>query len=118
MKVLTKPVDLGEGKTVTVRELTVGEIRAWLAEAEQASEAGVDVIGGLLLADCALDDVARMSDLSVDEMDSLAPSALGKIKEAAMALNTDFFGLRQRITEAARALATATEAAGEAMKPD
>lgn len=111
MKVLTKPVDLGDGQIVTVRELTVGEIRAWLAEAEQATEAQMDVVGSLLLGDVALADLARMTDISAAEMDALPLSAINQIKAVARGLNADFFALRQRITEVALGLAKATNPA-------
>lgn len=111
MKVLTKTVDLDEGKTVTVRELTVGEIRAWLAEAEAADVDGVDVVGSLLFEDMALADLSRMTDITAEEMDALPLSVINQIKGVAKALNADFFALRQRITDVALGVAKATNPA-------
>lgn len=93
-----------EGKEITVRELTVGEIRAWLAEAEQAEAAGLDVVGALLFDDMALGDLARMTDITVEDMDALPLSVINQIKGAAKALNADFFALRGKIVGAAQRL--------------
>jgi hypothetical protein len=100
--VLTKQVEIGDGKTVTVRELTVGEIRTWLAEAEAKSAEGIDLIGALLMGEVALDDLARMTDITVAEMDGLSQSALNTILEAARTLNPNFFGLMTRVMAAAK----------------
>lgn len=107
--VLTKQVDIGEGKTITVRELTVGEIRAWLAEAEASDANGVDVVGALLFDDMALADLARMTDISVQDMDALPLSVINQIKGAAKALNPNFFALRGKIMVAGQRLQQALE---------
>lgn len=96
-----------DDRLITVRELTVGEIRAWLASAEAQDDAGVDVVGALLFEQVTLDDLARMCDVSVDEMNALPLSVINQVKAAAEALNADFFALRGRIIQAAKALAVA-----------
>lgn len=98
-----------EGKEITVRELTVGEIRAWLAEAQSADADGVDVIGALLFDDLELSDLARMTDITVADMDALPMSVINQIKGAAKALNADFFALRGKIVAAGQRLQRALE---------
>lgn len=98
-----------EGKEITVRELTVGEIRAWLAEAEAADADGVDVVGALLFDDLALADLARMTDISVQDMDALPLSTINQIKGAAKTLNPNFFALRGKIMVAGQRLQQALE---------
>ncbi len=96
MPALTKTIDLGDC-TVTVRELTVAEVRAWLREAETAGEGEVDIVGEALMEECSFDDLARMSDLAVEEMDDLAPSEIAQVIAAAREVNPAFFGLRDRL---------------------
>jgi len=91
-----------DGREVTVRELTVGEVRQWLQELTSAGERPIDLIAEELFAECSLEDLARMSELSVGEMDGIAPSELRKVVEAAKALNPDFFALRGRLVALGR----------------
>lgn len=93
-----------EGKEITVRELTVGEIRAWLAEAEAADAKDVDVVGALLFDDLDLADLARMTDISLQDMDALPLSVINQIKGAAKTLNPNFFALRGKIMVAGQRL--------------
>lgn len=94
---VTRTVVIGEGGdaplAVTVRELTVSEIRAWLADVQKASDS-VDVIDVMLLRDVSLQDVQRMSSLAAEQVEGLAPSQLREVVAAARELNEDFFALR------------------------
>jgi hypothetical protein len=94
---VTRTVVIGEGGeaplAVTVRELTVGEIRAWLADVQAASDA-VDIVDVMLLRDVSLQDVQRMSSLTAEQVEALAPSQIRTVVAAARELNEDFFGLR------------------------
>ena len=80
------------GRSVAVRELTVGQVRDWLIEAEMGAD--VDPIHALALEDCSLDDLARMSDNSARELEAYAPSELVELTEACKALNPHFFRVR------------------------
>jgi hypothetical protein len=93
-----KTVQLGE-RPIEVRELTVGEVRAWL-EAVSAGKAEIDLVGDGLFEDCSFADLARMSDLEASDMDALAPSELRQVLEAARELNADFFALVGRLAKA------------------
>lgn len=90
------------GREVTVHELTVGEVRQWLQELTSAGERPIDVVAEELFAECSLEDLQRMSDLTLEAMDAVSPAELRKIVEAAKALNPDFFGLRGRLVALGR----------------
>ena len=81
----TLPIQIGE-RTVTVRELTVREVRDWLTSLEKGS-ATVDAGGEFVWEDCSLQDLARMSDCPVEAFDDFAPSDLAPLKQAARDLN-------------------------------
>lgn len=97
-----KALDIG-GKSVNVRELSVGEIRAWLKEL--TLESAPDLVTEALFDDVSLNDLARMTDLAVTDMDELMPSELRTLLESAREVNRDFFTLRAKLTSAARTLA-------------
>ncbi|UZR30792.1 hypothetical protein [Methylococcus mesophilus] len=97
------------GRKVVVRELTVGEVRAWLKDANAELDRN-DLVALALFADITLDDLTRFSDLSRAELDAMLPSELDKVREAAKSLNPHFFGLRERLANAAQAAATAPPA--------
>lgn len=104
---VTRTVVIGEGGeaplAVTVRELTVSEIRAWLADVQKASDS-VDVIDVMLLRDVSLQDVQRMSSLTAEQVEGLAPSHLRKVVADARELNEDFFALRAGLLSVAAAI--------------
>lgn len=104
---VTKKVKISEKQSVEVRELTVGEIRRWLAEIEAEAESEVDLVGEFLRPDLSLMDLARLTDLTVEDMDDLPQSALGKITDMAKQLNPDFFGMRARLNEAGQRMVSA-----------
>lgn len=96
-----KQLDLA-GQTVTVRELTVGEVRAWLADAEAQVQRDVDgmpdIVGLWLLDECSFGDLKRMSDISDERLNDLTDSDLRALVDACKDLNPGFFGLRARLT--------------------
>lgn len=93
------------GRKVTVTELTVGEIRAWLAgmTAQEAGGGGGDVVSLALFEDATLDDLTRMSDLTDEEIAAAAPSELDAVLEKVREVNKDFFSLRARLEKAGEA---------------
>ncbi len=104
---VTKKVKISEDRAVEVRELTVGEIRQWLADLESEATAEADIVGEFLRADLSLRDLARLTDLTIDDMDDLTQSQIGKVSEAAKKLNPDFFGMRDRLNKAGQRMASA-----------
>lgn len=98
----TLPIQIGE-RTVTVRELTVREVRDWAVQVDTGL-LSLDGVDELMLPDCSLADLQRMSDADGDLLDTLTPSELEPIAEAARKLNPHFFRLRAALAGAARAL--------------
>lgn len=94
----TKQVDL-YGRVVTVRELTVGDVRDWLATIESGKQE-IDVVGEFLFEDCTVDDLVRMSDMPREAFDALTPSQISPIREAARDLNPSFFRARAAVAAA------------------
>ncbi|WP_157314562.1 hypothetical protein [Chitinibacter sp. GC72] len=85
---------------VEVRELTVADIRLWLQDLLTVPEP--DLIAEALFDELSLTDLPRLTSLMPAQIDSLTPSELRQVIEAAKAVNADFFGLRQKLTLAAR----------------
>lgn len=98
----TRQVQVGS-LTVTVRELTVGEVRDWLASIE-SGEALVDAAGEYVFDDASVQDLARMCDLPVPGFDAFAPSEIEPIRQAARDLNPHFFGLRAAVAAAQKSI--------------
>lgn len=96
---VTRTVVLGEGGeaplAVTVRELTVGEIRAWLKDVQ--GDGTVDLVDVMLLRDVSLQDIGHMSSLTAAQIEGLTPSQLHQVLDAAREINSDFFALRAGI---------------------
>jgi len=89
------------GREVRVIELTVGDIRAWLAGlSAPPADAGVDVVDQLLFEDVALAEIGRMTDLTADELADAAPSELAAILDCCREVNRHFFALRSRLMTA------------------
>lgn len=92
-----REITVGDHAAVRVKELTVGEIRAWIrCLAAPAAPAGaVDVAGEMLFAEVRLDELAMMAE-GVDD-GAWTPSELRQVLDVARELNPDFFDLRGRI---------------------
>lgn len=93
------PAKLRDGTPidVVVREVTVGELRAFLAQLPPVSS-GLD---DGLLNDLRLVDLPLFTSLSAADVDALRPSQLRQIAQVARDLNADFFGLLDRTRAAA-----------------
>jgi len=87
-------------RTVIVRELTVAEVRSWVAEIEAGAIA--DPLRALVLDDCTLDDLARMTDISADEMEQHTVGELLSVRDKARALNPHFFKVREALVSVSR----------------
>lgn len=82
---------------VIVRELTVADIRNWLASLIASSE--YDPVNSELFEDFTLDDIQLVSNVSSQFVESLTLDQLRQIFDLAKALNPDFFSLRQRMAD-------------------
>ena len=92
MFVVTREVDVC-GTIVTVKELTVAEIRAWLSEPTPTNEdREIDLLTDLMNFDgIGMDELHRFTDLKKDMIEQLPPSAISKIAAVIKELNTVFF---------------------------
>ncbi len=102
-----KVVDL-PGVKVTVRELTVADVRAWVVEMEAG--ATVDALGSFVFDDCALADLARMSDADPASLESMTYGELLPLRDACKDLNPHFFRVRAALQKVARAIEAEAEA--------
>jgi len=89
---IEKTITVGD-LDVVVRELTVGEIRAWLKRLESA-EAEFDLVNIALISGVDLADLTAMTDLTAAGMDASTPSQLRTLFDACREVNADFFVLR------------------------
>lgn len=108
------PVPVGQ-TIVTVRELTFAEVRAWLVEAEAGGSQ--DPLHALALEDCGLDDLSRMSDASVSEIEAFGPSEIDELVATAKKLNPHFFRVRAALSGVARMMLAEAEALASTAPP-
>lgn len=101
MYVKTSTLVLNEGSdsplAVTVRELSIQEIREWFGEVKAGAQIGL--IDALLMKDLTLPDLVRVSSLTGEQIDQIGPSKLQQVIDAARELNPDWFAFRERIVE-------------------
>lgn len=91
---------------IAVRELTVSDVRRWLAEASASLDR--DPLHALALPDIGLDDLARMTSASTGILESLTIRQLQMVADTARDLNPHFFRVREAIDQAARAVQAET----------
>lgn len=89
-----REITVGDHAAVRVKELTVGEIRAWI-RCLAAPAGAVDVAGEMLFSEVRLDELAMMVE-GIDD-GAWTPSELRQVLDVARELNPDFFDLRGRI---------------------
>ena len=93
MKVVTREVKLDDECTVTVKELTVAEIRAWLSEVKpESEEPKFDLITDLLSFDgIGMDELYKFTDLTKEQIEALPFSAMQKVASVIKEVNGIFF---------------------------
>lgn len=94
MRVITE-IEVGDRK-VQIKELKIGEIRAWLA----GQTGGNDLVDSMLFEEISLPDLLQLTNLTAADIDDIEPSLidaklLPKVKE----VNPRFFSMRQRVAE-------------------
>lgn len=77
------------GKTVTVHELTVKEIREWLRHVEQTD--ANDFVNDQLFDEFSLSDLARMSTIKTDDLEGMRPSEIQYLADICKEKNPQFF---------------------------
>lgn len=94
-----REIDL-DGKAVQVKELTVGEIRAWLKDSGMVSG---DLVDATLFEEFSLPDLLRMTSLTTEAIAGLTPGDLRQVFAACEEVNKDFFAMRSRALALGRA---------------
>ncbi|UCV13765.1 hypothetical protein [Quatrionicoccus australiensis] len=95
MRVLREVAIPGRENKVIVRELTVGEIRSWLAAKVQPG----DLVDSMLIADISISDLLILSDLTNGEIEELTPAELDLVITAAKEINVAFFAMREKMVD-------------------
>ena len=103
----SKAIKVGE-RLVTVKELTVGAVRDWLAATEKDTSG--DPLHALALAECNLADLALMSDISVADLEAYTPSEMVELIATCKELNPHFFRVRAALSQVARLMKAEIEA--------
>jgi len=91
-------VEFGEGATaryVEVRELTLAQLRLWLAHA--AANPETDWLAASLLEEGDIADLVHFSDLTTAGAEAYTPSELAHLWAKVKALNSHFFELLGRL---------------------
>lgn len=99
----SKELMLGD-VSVIVRELTVLQVRTWLAETISPN-GQPDIVDQVLFSDCSLEDLQRMTSLTREQIDQLRPSELRQVIALCKEMNPDFFGFMGRLVKPAAATA-------------
>ena len=95
---LTRVLQIDD-REVVVRELTVAELRQWIAYERVTAGAAEDLVdSGLLKVPLSL--LSAMTRLSLDELRALPPSVLERIEAAGEEVNPRFFGWLGRLQAA------------------
>lgn len=87
-----KTVTIGD-REVVVREMTLGEIRAWLKEASALTL--VDTVDALLFEEFRPSDLKAMVGPDVD-LDAFGPADLRELYAVCREVNADFFAMQAR----------------------
>lgn len=90
---ITREVKLSDELSITVKELTVAEVRAWLNEpTEKAEDRDFDLLTDLMNFDgIGMDELHRFTDLKKGQVEDLPPSAIAKVAAVIKDLNGVFF---------------------------
>lgn len=89
MRGLTKTITVG-GQEVTIREVSVADIRVWMKELELEE---TDVMDVALLKGTHMSAVRLCTGLSKEQLDEFLPSERRVIADTCKAVNGDFFDL-------------------------
>lgn len=100
------------GRTVTIREVTLKDYRAWLKDViDQSKQEEIPLysVDRDLFEDMALTDLPRFSDLTLEQIDEMRPSELHEVIAAIKEVNPDFFVMRGRMRNTANQVLAMTE---------
>ena len=96
-EVETRDLELA-GRKITIRELTVSEVRSVLNEIEQSEESNLvdELLDGYIPAAA----IAKSTGISLEELEKCGPSILGTLASEVGASNSFFENLIKRRVEA------------------
>lgn len=97
----SEQITIGD-RAVTVSELSVAKVRNWVVESEAG--AAVDPLRAFVFDDCSLDDLARMCDMTAEDMEQFGPLELAPLRDKCKAFNPHFFRVREALTGVSRAI--------------
>lgn len=97
-----REIEVG-GRKVLVKELTVGEIRAWLAGKAE----GGDLVDSMLFEEVALSDVSVFTDLAAEAVDAMTPTEVAQVVDVAREVNGRFFAMREKVVAMGREILAA-----------
>ena len=98
-------VKLG-ARTVTVRELTVAEIRTWLQTLDSKNADSFDLVNAMLFEDCDIDTLLEMTSLQPADVADMLPSELRELVKHCQQVNAHFFSMAQRMGRLMTAVST------------
>lgn len=90
-----------DGRNFVAKELTVGEVRAWLATLATGLPPS-DTVGMMLFEEFSLPELAPFVDGDLAD-GMLAPSEIRQVFDAVKRINPDFFAMRDRLAAIGRA---------------
>lgn len=98
---ITETVMIGD-KEVTVRELSVPEVRNMLRQAEAGEpspqDLGLqDVLGDLLFDDVRVRDLVLMTSATAEELEQMYPSELRRLADKCIEVNRYFFAMADKL---------------------
>lgn len=114
MTAATQTFQVGD-QTITARELTFGEVRAWLVEETASSQR--DPVHALAFPGLGLDELARMCDAPIEILETFTPCELAPLVEAVRALNPPFFRVRKLLMAHVDRLSTEEESPSSTASP-
>lgn len=91
-----KVIEIGSVE-LTVKELSVAEIRALLVSSETEDE--IDPLGDFLFPDLRLRDLMEFTTLTKDQVEKMLPSQLDEARQECKAMNRHFFDLGERLAK-------------------
>lgn len=94
------------GRDVVFLELTLDEIRHWLAGVAAADPAALpepsDLADSLLFPDFDIQDVLQMTRLQKADMGEMTPAQIEAVHARCKAINSRFFSMRDHLAEVGR----------------
>jgi hypothetical protein len=91
------------GRDVTVRELTIGQMRDWLTQIATAPQSN-DILNTTLFESITLPELCMVTDLLPNELESFTPTQLAPLVQAYLDVNSRWFKWRNRIIDTANEL--------------